>query len=174
MITKNIELPITPQGLQELRELAKQTSDPWQKAELHSHEVIFLIELDEIAVARQRVDELDKDVRSLISQPVDGYEYDLKICLPLEVGYLEVRVAYAERRAHEALGLLDELVSRYPQQLSIPEFLEINHQLGTLRGFLLGDLGRWEEAEPQLESASPHLRSGKQLTPITWDDAITD
>jgi tetratricopeptide (TPR) repeat protein len=143
------------QALHELQELANHMSSPWDKAEIQTHEVIVLVDVDEITAARQRVDELAKNVRSLISQPVDGYEYDLKISLPLEVRYLEVRVAFAERRAHEALKLLDELVSRYPQQLSIPEFHEIYHQLGTLRGFILGDLGRWEEAEPQLESASP-------------------
>jgi len=143
------------QALKELRELAKHVRDPLEKAEVHSHEVICLVELDEITAARQRVDELNRNVRSLVSQPVDGYEYDLKISLPVEVRYLEVRVAFAERKAHEALRLLDELVSRYPQQLSIAEFREICHQLGTLRGFILGELGRWEEAEPQLESASP-------------------
>jgi len=143
------------QGLQELRELGKRISNPWEKAEVHSHEVIFLLELDEVTAARQRVDELSKAVESLISEPVDGYEYDLEISLPVMARYLEVRVAFAERRKHEALRMLDELVSSYPQQLSIPEFRDISRQLCTLRGFLLGDLGRWEEAEPQLESASP-------------------
>lgn len=143
------------QALQELRELAKDLSNPWEKAEVDAHEVIFLVEMDEITAARQRVEELNKTVGSLISKPVDGYEYDLEISLPVMARYLEIRVAAAERRAHEALSLLDELVSRYPKQLSIPEFRDISHQLRSLRGFLLGDLGRWEEAEPQLESASP-------------------
>jgi tetratricopeptide (TPR) repeat protein len=152
---KKYEVGNYSQALQDLRELAKDISNPWEKAEVHAHEVIFLLELDEITAARLRVDELNKMVRSLISEPVDGYEYDLEISLPVMARYLEIRVAAAEGRAYEALRQLDELVPRYPQQLSIPEFRDISRQLRTLRGFLLGDLGKWKDAEPLLESASP-------------------
>jgi tetratricopeptide (TPR) repeat protein len=142
-------------ALQELRELAKDLSNPWEKAEVDAHEVIFLVELDEIPAARQRVEELNKTVGSLISKPVDGYEYDLEVSLPVMVRYLEIRVAHAEGKTCEGLQLLEELVSRYPKQLSIAEFREISQQLHVLRGFLLADLGRWGEAETCLESASP-------------------
>jgi tetratricopeptide (TPR) repeat protein len=71
------------------------------------------------------------------------------------VRYLEIRLAYEEGRKSEALRLLDELVSRYPKQLSIAEFRETSQQVHVLRGFLLADLERWYEAEACLESATP-------------------
>lgn len=142
--------------LKELRELANNMSSPWDKAEIQSHVVIVLIEMEETPAARLCLEELKKAVGLLIPSPSDGYEYDLEISLPLSVRYLEIRVAHAEGKTSEALRLLDELVPIYPKQLSIAEFREISQQLHVLRGFLLGDLGRWDEAESYLESASPN------------------
>jgi tetratricopeptide (TPR) repeat protein len=143
-------------SLQELRELANNMNSPWDKAEIQAHEVIVLVEMEEIPAARLCVEELKKAVGLLITSPSDGYEYDLEISLPVMVRYLEIRVAHAEGKTSEALRLLDELVPLYPKQLSITEFREISQQLHVLRGFLLGDLGRWDEAESYLESASPN------------------
>ena len=144
------------QSLQELRGLANKMTSPWDKAEMQAHEGFVLVEMQEIPAARLCVDELKKAVALLITSPSDGYEYDLEISLPLSVRYLEIRVAHAEGKTSEALRLLDELVQMYPKQLSVAEFREISQQLHVLRGFLLGDLGRWDEAESYLESASPN------------------
>jgi len=130
-------------------------SNPWHKAEIQTHEVIVLVDMDEIPAARLCVEELKKAVGVLIASPSDGYEYDLEVSLPLEVRYLEIRVAHAEGKTSEALRMLEELVSRYPKQLSIAVFREISQQLHVLHGFLLGDLEQWEQAETCLESTSP-------------------
>jgi len=143
------------QALQEFRELANNTNCPWNKAEIQTHEVIVLVEMGETAAARLCLDELKRAVSLLIGSPSDGYEYDLEVSLPLMVRYLEIRVAYAEGKKCEALRLLDELVSSYPKQLSIAEFRETSQQVHVLRGFLLADLERWDEAKACLESASP-------------------
>src|SRR5215472_2253592 len=116
------------EALQELRELANHTSNPWHKAEIQTHEVIVLVDMDEIPAARLCVEELKKAVGVLIASPSDGYEYDLEVSLPLEVRYLEIRVAHAEGKTSEALRMLEELVSRYPKQLSIAVFREISQQ----------------------------------------------
>ena len=142
------------EALQELRELSNRMTDPWDKAEIEAHEVFVLVEMD-VPAARLCVDELNRAVSLLIKSPSDGYEYDLEVSLPVFARYAEVRVTYAEGKKCEALRLLDELVSSYPKQLSIKEFREISQQVHVLRGFLLADLERWNEAEACLNSASP-------------------
>src|SRR5258707_12457865 len=61
------------QALQDLRELASEISDPWDKAELLYNEVIFLVVMGKILEARRRVVDLNKAVASLIRLPSDGY-----------------------------------------------------------------------------------------------------
>ncbi len=143
------------QALQGLRELASEITDPWDKAELLYNEVIFLVVMQKIPEARQRVVGLNKAVASLVELPSDGYEYDFRTSLPVMALHAELRVATEEGKTLEALQLSDDLVSRYPKQLSIPEFRTVSIEVKILRGMLLGDAGRWEEAKTFLESASP-------------------
>src|SRR5712692_11726277 len=157
-----------PQALQGFRELANESTDPWDIAELHCHEVVCLAEMNEIPEARQRIEHLKKEVASLITSPSDGYEYNWQTSLPAMVRYAEIRVVMGEEKTDEALRLLNELVSRYPRQLSIPEFRTLSQELGMLRGILLGDLGRWGEAQAFLESAQGFLESTP--SPDNWKD----
>jgi tetratricopeptide (TPR) repeat protein len=143
------------QALEELRELASEIIDPWDKAELLYNEIIFLVVMRKIPEARQRVSDLNRAIASLIEVTSDGYEYDLPISLPVMARQAELRVTAAEGKTLEALRILDDLVSRYPKQLSIPEFQTVSQEIKTLRGILLADAGRWEEAGPFLEDAVP-------------------
>ncbi len=142
------------EALQEFQELSNSMTDPWDKAEIETHEVMVLVEID-VPAARLCVDELKRAASLLVRSPLDGYDYDREISLPLMVRYGEIRVTHAEGKTYEALRLLDELVSSYPKQLSIAEFRETSQQVHVPRGFLLADLERWDEAKACLESASP-------------------
>jgi tetratricopeptide (TPR) repeat protein len=148
------------QALQGFRELANESADRWDIAELHCHEVVCLVEMNaEISAARQRLEDLKKEAALLIESPSDGYEHDWKTALPVMVQYAEIRVVMGEEKTDEALRLLDGLESRYPKQLSVPEFRLLSQELGLLRGILLSDLGRWEEAQAPLESARAFIES---------------
>ena len=147
-------------ALQGFQELANESTDPWDIAELHCHEVVCLVEMNaEIFAARQRLEDLKKEVASLIESPSDGYGHDWHTGLPVMAQYAEIRVVMGEEKTDEALRLLDGLESRYPKQLSIPEFRLLSQELGLLRGILLSDLGRWEEAQAPLESALAFIES---------------
>jgi tetratricopeptide (TPR) repeat protein len=143
------------QALQELRNLAISIIDPWDKAELLYNEILFLVAMDKIVEARHRVVALNRAITSLVDQPSDGFEYDMQTSLPVMARHAELRVTTKEEKPTEALRLLEDLVSRYPKQLSITEFKTVSQEIETLRGVLLGDLGRWDEARHFLEGASP-------------------
>ena len=72
--------------------------------------------------------------------------------LVVMVRYAELKTLLAERNQVQALEVLEDLVSRYPAQLSGPGF-EILKDIDLHHGFLLADAGRWREARPFLEKA---------------------
>jgi tetratricopeptide (TPR) repeat protein len=143
------------QALHGLRELAAGINDPWDKAELLYHEAIFLLEMGKVPEARQRVVGLDKALASLVKSPSDGDEFDVGTSLPVMARHADLKVTIKEGKTQEALRILEDLLTRYPKQLSLPQFQTMSEEVKTLRGLLLGDLGRWEEARPFLEEASP-------------------
>jgi tetratricopeptide (TPR) repeat protein len=143
------------EALQELRSLARSLGDPLDKAALLYHEVLFLVDMQEIAEARQRLESLKSMLASLGEPPRDGYQDELPRNLAVMLGYTEMKVLLAEQNETKALQTLEELFARYPKQLSIPGFRQIHDELVTYRGFFLADAGRWTEARPFLENASP-------------------
>jgi tetratricopeptide (TPR) repeat protein len=142
-------------ALEQLRELSKELDDPWERAALNDYEALLLVQMGQIPEARQRLEEFKKSLTLLGELPPDGYQDDPSHNLAVMVPYTEFEVLLAERKQPEALQVLEDLVSRFPKQLSIPGFSTISEELETLHGFLLADAGRWEEAKPFLESASP-------------------
>jgi tetratricopeptide (TPR) repeat protein len=142
-------------ALEELRSLAATVSDPWEKAELLYHESMFLLESNKIVEARQRVTELAEALATLVPSPSDGSEYDVSITLPVMACHANLRVTIKEGKTLEALRLIEDLVARYPKQLSLPQFQDMLDEVKTLRGELLGDAGRWAEAKPYLVEATP-------------------
>jgi tetratricopeptide (TPR) repeat protein len=143
------------EALEELRSLAATVSDPWEKAELLYHESMFLLESKRIVEARQRVTDLAEALATLVPSPSDGYEYDVPITLPVMAFHANLKVTAKEGKTLEALRLIEDLIARYPKQLSIPQFQMMFDEVKTLRGVLLGQAGRWAEAKPYLEEATP-------------------
>ena len=143
------------QALDKLRDLARRIDNPWDKTELLYHEILFLIEMGNVPEARQRLEDLKRAVASLVKSSSDGQKADLRISLPVLARHAEIRITSEERNEPEALRLIEDLVSRYPKQLSLPEFRNISEEITTLRGFFLANAERWVEARPILEEASP-------------------
>jgi tetratricopeptide (TPR) repeat protein len=143
------------EGLQELRDFARRLDDPWEKAELIYHEVLFLLDLDNTWEARRRLKDLQKALSKLGESPADAYELDVSISLPVMARYAEARVAFAEGNERETLQFIKDLEARYPKQLSMPDFSTIRDVVGTLKGILLADAGQWAEARTILEDATP-------------------
>lgn len=142
-------------ALAELRELSRVITDPWYKTALLYHEALFLVEMNDVSTAKQCLDAFKEAFGSLGGAPSDGCQDDLPHNLAVMAGYTEMRVLLAEKREAEALEVVEKLLSRSPQQLSIEGFREISDEIKTHHGMLLADCGRWKEARPLLETASP-------------------
>lgn len=138
-----------------LREIADRIDDPWTKAELLYHQVVFLAQMHDAVHARSCFDELKRAVDLLLPEAVlDTSDDTPSANLAVMVRYAELKTLLAERNQVQALEALEDLVSRYPAQLSGPAF-EILADIDLHHGFLLADAGRWREAKPFLEKARP-------------------
>lgn len=144
-------------ALQQLRNLASRVGDPWDKAWLKYYEIRMLVDMHNGPEAKHQLDDLQKLLFSLVGShsTSDGPELDSPVSLPMLARHAEIRVVNEEGRDSEALQLIEDLVSAYPKQLSLPEFKGIAEEIATLRGFLLGSLGRWGNARLFLEGATP-------------------
>jgi tetratricopeptide (TPR) repeat protein len=141
------------QALQELREFSQTLHDPWDKTEFLYHETLWLLELSDVKSARGKLGELKANVSALTTPPEDSYEIVLPLSLTVMTGYAELKVLLAEKNESEALNLVEWLLSRYPKQLSTPDFKVLFDEIKTHQGFLLANAERWTEARPILETA---------------------
>jgi len=138
-----------------LREFADRIDDPWTKAELLYHQIIFLAQVDDAVHARSCFNELERAVGLLLPEVVlDTSDDTPPANLAVMVRYAEMKTLLAERSQVQALEVLEYLVSQYPAQLSGPG-TEILNDIDLHHGFLLADAGRWRQAKPFLEKAHP-------------------
>jgi tetratricopeptide (TPR) repeat protein len=138
-----------------LREFADRVDDPWTKAELLYHQVVFLAQMDDAVQARSCFNELTTAVGLVLPEAVPDTSDDTPSAnLAVMVRYAELKTLLAERKQVQALQVLEDLVSRYPAQLSGPAS-EILNDIDLNHGFLLADAARWTEAKPFLERAHP-------------------
>lgn len=160
------------QALQELRNWESVIVAPWDKVELTYVEILFLVDMHNAPEARERLEDLKGLLVSLVKSPSDGDELDPHVSLPMMTRHAEIRVKTEEEKEIEALQLIEDLMSYYPKQLSLPEFKALAEELATLRGFLLANAGRWTDARSILENVIPP-EAGKDNIPIIWAAAIT-
>jgi tetratricopeptide (TPR) repeat protein len=154
-ICRKFEANENSEALKELRDLVERIDDPWERAELNYREIMFLVEMHSVPDARQRLEDLKRTLTSLIKSPSDSYEIGCRFSLPVMARHAEVRVSIEEGKVSEALRLIEDFVSRFPKQLSLPDFRSTVEEITTLRGFLLAGVGRWEDARPFLENVIP-------------------
>ena len=143
------------EALDKLLELATRISDPWDSAELLYNEALFLLEMGRVAEARQRVSDLDKALMLVAKAPIDGDEFDAPVSLPVMAKHADLKVTIKEGKKLEAVRLIEDLIFSYPKQLALPQFRTMFEEVKTLRGLLLAELCRWDEAKSFLEDATP-------------------
>jgi tetratricopeptide (TPR) repeat protein len=140
-------------AIQKLRELEQITAKPADKAGVLYHEVLWLIESGKVSRARERLTEMEEQVMCIDKTGSDTQSLDLKSSLDVMTQFAEGKLLIAEGNEDEASRVLDELVSRYQQKLSLPDFRETNNEVNLLRGVLLADRGKWLEARTFLEDS---------------------
>ena len=143
------------EGLRELRDLLEVLDDAWDKAEVTYHEALWLVDLNEISEARRRLCDLQTALKALTEPPRDQYEIEMPISLTVMARYAELRVLLAEKKEAEALPLIEDLFSRYPKQLSTPDFSGLKNEMDAHYGFLLANTGRCAEAKSILQNSTP-------------------
>jgi tetratricopeptide (TPR) repeat protein len=140
------------EALTQIRELAQEINDPLDISVVLYYETLFLLEMNELHEARQRLEQF-QSLLAPLGPPPDNYEDDLATNLAVMVRYAKLRVLFAEGRDSEALQTLEDLISRYPKQLSTRRFHETSEVINACHGTLLANAGRWKEAKPFLERA---------------------
>lgn len=151
------------EALTQIRELAREVNDPLEIGLVLYYEALFLLEMKELREARQRLEQLQTLLASVVGTP-DNYQDDLATNLAVMVRYAKLRVLFAEGQDSEALQTLEDLISRYPKQLSTPGFRESSDVINACHGTLLADAGRWKEAKPFLEKADAPESWGSVLS----------
>jgi tetratricopeptide (TPR) repeat protein len=143
------------EAIQKLNELARTTVSPVDKAGVLYHEVLWLLEAGRISQARERFNDMQKQMSCIDGMTLDSQTPDLAVSLNVMTHFAEAKLLIAEGNESQASTVLENLSSRYPNQLSLPNFREISNEAQVLRGVLLADAGRWQDARSFLESASP-------------------
>ena len=156
-VCRKFEAHHDAQALQELRDLFSRVDDPWDMAWLNYQEILFLVDMGNAPDARQRLEDLKRTLASRVDlkAPSDVGELNPHITLPMLHRHAEIRVAIAEGKEGEALKLIEDLEARYPKQLALPEFKALREDVATIRGFLLANAGRWDDARLCLENVTP-------------------
>lgn len=150
-------------ALQDLRALIRSVTDPADRAGLLYHEVLWLIDLEDASMAKERVEELKRLVATIAASSPDSSQIEASISLKVMSLFADAKVLLAENQEAKALPVLDALVSNYPKQLALPNFREILAEAQVDRGFILADQEKWGEARAALESVAP-LEEQKSLT----------
>jgi hypothetical protein len=154
-ISKRYAAGETIDALLDLRAMIQSVADPLDKAGLLYHEVLSLLDLGKVPQARKGIDELKRLISSFAASLADADHVDLRVSVSVMALFAEAKILTKEGRDSAALQVLENLMSEYPKQLSLSNFREILGETQMLRGLLLANADRWQEAGPYLESASP-------------------
>jgi tetratricopeptide (TPR) repeat protein len=96
------------------------------------------------------------DSRAFVATPPqDTAQDDLPAGLAVTLHFAEAKLLIKEGNENQALVILEDLMSRYPRQLSLPEFRELGGEADLYRGMLLANADRWLEAGEFLKQARP-------------------
>lgn len=142
-------------ALRDLRALILSVTDPADKAGLLYHEVLWLADLDDAPMARKRVEELKRLVAAIAGSSSDSPQLEVPISLKVMALFADAKVLLTENDETKALRVLDTLVSDYPKQLTLPNLRKTMAEAQVVRGFILADQAKWEEARAALESVTP-------------------
>jgi tetratricopeptide (TPR) repeat protein len=156
------------EALRMLVGLIQQTSDHSEQFGLLYYEMIWLLDAGAVSKARAKFNEMQvqmslfdgatqsKDpLASTPMSPPDTDQDDLAAYLAVVARFAEAKLLMKEGNESLALNTLEDLMARYPKQLSLRKFRELRGQADMHRGILLVNADRWLEAGEFLERAIP-------------------
>jgi tetratricopeptide (TPR) repeat protein len=139
----------------ELEALARSTAYPADRIGILCQLASWSLDAGDLVGARKVFNELNEIIRSLFPTAPDSKQDDLAANLTIRAKFVEARLLNEEGGREQASKILDELVARYPGQLSLEYFAEIFNHVQLLRGIFKADKGEWSEAGPLLEQTVP-------------------
>jgi tetratricopeptide (TPR) repeat protein len=155
-------------ALHMLDDLILEEDDHSIKFGLLYYQMSWLLDMGAVSHAREKFNEMQeqasyidglaklKDTRDPAgSLPQDTKQNDLAAYLAVIAGFAESKLLIEERNEIAALCVLENLMSRYPKQLSLPKLRELRGEAAMRRGMLLANADRWLEAGVFLEKAKP-------------------
>jgi tetratricopeptide (TPR) repeat protein len=145
--------------------LIRETPGGFERFFLFYYEMCWLLEMGEVAEARNKLNEMQRQISRIDGLgshvpfgPPDTDQEDLAAGLAVTFRFAEAKLLIKERNEPLALTVLEDLMSRYPKQLSQRIFDELRGQVEMHAGILLANADRWLEAGVFLERAVPPKR----------------
>jgi tetratricopeptide (TPR) repeat protein len=152
-----------------VRDLVRETPDGFERFFLLYYEMCWLLDMGAVVEARSKLNEMQTQMSHIDGlgsqmpvEPQDNDQEDLAAGLAVISRFAEARLLIKEKNEPSALTVLEDLMSRYPRQLSQRKFDELRHEAEMHAGMLLANADRWLEAGVFLERAVPT----KQYKPI--------
>jgi hypothetical protein len=107
------------------------------------------------ADAKRSLSALHNMRESLANSSTDDYGFDPYTTLAMCAQHAEILINMEEGNDKHALQMTEDFQPRYSAILSSPEFKSLAEEVATLRGFLLGNAGAWNDARRILENVTP-------------------
>lgn len=153
------------EALRIVRDLIRETPDGFERFFLFYYEMCWLLELGAFVEARNRFNEMQRQLSCIdglgshvpVDAP-DNNEEDLAAGLTVTLRFAEAKLLIKEKNEPLAFSVLEDLLSRYPKQLSQRIFDELRGEVEMHAGIILANADRWLEAGVFLERAVPPKR----------------
>ena len=145
-----------------VRDLIRETPDGFERFFLFYYEMCWLLDMGSVVEARNKLNEMQTQMfrvhgkgSQVPVEPQDNDQEDPAAGLAVISRFAEARLLIKEKNEPSALTVLEDLMSRYPRQLSQRKFDELRHEAEMHAGMLLANADRWLEAGVFLERAVP-------------------
>src|ERR1700732_3207446 len=141
------------EALRILDDLIGKTTDHSIKFGLLYYQMGWLLETKAVSRAREKFNEMQmqmalaedgvqskgRPVASTSTPPEDTDQNDLAAYLAVIARFAEAKLLMTEQNETLALNVLEDLMDRYPKQLSLRKFRELRAETEMHRGMLLGN-----------------------------------
>jgi tetratricopeptide (TPR) repeat protein len=155
---------MTDEAIRILDDLIREVSGHSDKFGLLYYQMMWLLDKGAVSHARNKLNEMRAEMSYLNGSVAQDSDLDdLAANLAVIERFAEARLLMKEGADRLALGVLEDLISRYPKQLSLQKFRELNGEAEMHRGILLANADRWLEAGVFLERAIPPRNFGPIL-----------
>jgi hypothetical protein len=145
-----------------VRDLVRETPDGLERFFLFYCEMCWLLDMGAVVEARKKLNEMQTQMSHIdglgaqvLADPQDNDQEDLAAGSAVVFRFAEAKLSIKERNEPLALTVLEDLMARYPRQLSQRIFYELRREAEMHAGMLLANADRWLEAGVFLERAVP-------------------